>query len=144
MKSLHFLLVLFFSTLFISCSEDEADGFTENLVYTVFEVSNGNSIDFTISTQAGSESFSASSNNETFTAKTFSATTISGTTFYYMMQMFISNVENTTGCVEVSAKTYHNNSLYEEKDYSIGYETYPTNVCTNSTGFNEMYGIIAE
>tara|TARA_B100000767_G_C19399994_1_gene383498 strand:+ start:77 stop:511 length:435 start_codon:yes stop_codon:yes gene_type:complete len=144
MKSFHFLLVLSFSLLFISCSEDEADSFTENLVYTVFEVNNGNSIDFTFYTQAGTESFSASSNNETFTTKTFSATTISGTTFYYMMQMLILNVANTTGCVEVSAKTYHNNSLYEEKDYSIGYETYPTNVCANSTGFSEMYGIIAE
>lgn len=144
MKVFYLLLIFFSATLFFSCSEDEADSFAENLVYTVFEVNNGNSIDFTIFTQAGSESFSASGNNETFTTKTFSATTISGTTFYYMMQMSVSNIENVTGCVEVSAKTYHNNSLYEEKDYSIGYETYPTNLCANSTGFSEMYGIIAE
>ena len=116
----------------------------ENLVYTVFDVSNGNGKSFNVFTQAGSESFTANSNNFSFTTNTFSATALSGTTFYYMMQLYLSDYADNDGCVDVNARTYINGSLYENRSYSIGYSNFPIDPCPNSTGIYETYGIIAD
>jgi hypothetical protein len=116
----------------------------ENLVYTVFDVTNGNGRSFNVMTQAGSESFTVNSNNFSFTTNTFSATALSGTTFYYMMQLYFSDFANNDGCVDVNARTYLNGSLYENRSYSIGYSNFPDDPCSNNSNISEMYGIIAD
>ena len=89
MKKIYFIIITLAITTFYSCGNDEEEVTTnENLVYTVFDVTNGNGIFFNVMTQAGSESFTANSNSFSFTTNTFSATALSGTTFYYMMQLY--------------------------------------------------------
>ena len=143
MKKIYFLIITLAITTFYSCGNYEEEvTMNENLVYTVFNVTNGNGIFFNVMTQAGSESFTANSNSFSFTTNTFSATALSGTTFYYMMQLYNYDISTYNGCVDVNAKTYLNNNLYENRSYSIGF--YNNNVCENSTGISEMYGIIAD
>ena len=138
-----FIVMVFFS--FTSCTEEQEDTISENLVYSVFEISNGQNRDFQIYTSAGTESFEVNSNNYSFTSKTYSATAISGTTFYYQLQIgSVSNIE-VNGCVDVNIKTYHNNSLYETIDYNIGYINFPTEPCDDISYFvAQIYGIIAD
>ena len=144
MKAINTLLIILIISTFYSCSDEEEVTMNENLVYTIFDVTNGNGRSFNVMTQAGSESFTANSNNFSFTTNTFSATALSGTTFYYMMQLYSPDYANNDGCVDVNARTYLNGSLYENRSYSIGYDNFPIESCPNSTTINEMYGIIAD
>ncbi|MBL6663932.1 MAG: hypothetical protein ISP71_07505 [Flavobacteriales bacterium] len=143
MKAFFYLLILLTISTFYSCGDEEEVTMNENLVYTIFDITNGNGRSFNVMTQAGSESFTANSNSFSFTTNTFSATALSGTTFYYMMQLYF-DYANNDGCVDVNAKTYLNGSLYENRSYSIGYANFPTDLCPNNTTIGEMYGIIAD
>ena len=144
MKAINTLLIILIISTSLSCSDEENDTMNENLVYTVFDVINGNGRSFNIMTQAGSESFTANSNNFSFTTNTFSATALSGTTFYYIMQVYLSDYAENDGCIDVNALTYLNGNLYENRSYSIGYSNFPVDLCPNSTSIGEMYGIIAD
>jgi hypothetical protein len=143
MKAFYTLLIILAISTFYSCGDEEEVTMNENLVYTVFEITNGNGRFFNVMTQAGSESFTTNSNSFLFTTNTFSATALSGTTFYYMMQLYSSDYTDNDGCVDVNARTYLNGNLYENRSYSIGYSNFPV-ACPNSTGIYEMYGIIAD
>ena len=143
MKAFYTLLIILAISTFYSCGDEEEVTMNENLVYTVFEITNGNGRFFNVMTQAGSESFTTNSNSFLFTTNTFSATALSGTTFYYMMQLYSSDYTDNDGCVDVNARTYLNGNLYENRSYSIGYSNFPV-ACANSTGIYEMYGIIAD
>ena len=144
MKTFYTIIFALTISTFYSCGDEDEVTMNENLVYTVFDVSNGNGRSFNVMTQAGSESFTANSNNFLFTTNTFSATALSGTTFYYMMQLYLSDYADNDGCVDVNARTYLNGSLYENRSYSIGYSNFPIDLCPNSTTISEMYGIIAD
>ena len=143
MKAINTLLIILIISTFYSCSDEEEVTMNENLVYTIFDVTNGNGRSFNVMTQAGSESFTANSNNFSFTTNTFSATALSGTTFYYMMQLYLTNYDN-DGCIDINARTFLNGSLYENRSYSIGYSNFPIDLCPNSTSISETYGIIAD
>lgn len=144
MKAIYTLLILSAVSIFYSCGDEEEVTMNENLVYTVFDISNGNNLNFNVYTQAGTESFTTTSNNFSYTTNTFSATALSGTTFYYMMQLNSTDIYSYNGCIDVNARTYLNGSLYENRSYSIGYSNFPNDLCPNSTGISEMYGIIAD
>jgi hypothetical protein len=145
MKAYYTLFVILSISAFYSCSDDEEITMNENLVYTVFDITNGNNLNFNVLTQAGTESFTASSNNFSFTTNIFSATVLSGTTFYYMMQLNNPDISSfNDGCIDINARTYHNGDLYENRSYSIGYVNFPSDPCPNSTAIYEMYGIIAD
>ena len=143
MKTFYILIIVLTISTFYSCGDENEVTMNENLVYTVFDVTNGNGRTFNVMTQAGTESFTANSNNFSFTTNTFSATALSGTTFYYMMQLSTDYVNN-NGCVDVNARTYLNGNLFENRSYSIGYSDFPIDPCPNTTGVYEMYGIIAD
>lgn len=138
----HVYILLIAPLLFFSSCEEEEVTMNNNFVYTEFEINNGEGIFLNVMTQAGSESFTVNSNNFLFTTKTFSATALSGTTFYYMMQLYNYDANSFSGCIDVNARTYHNNNLYENRNYSIGYIE-GLGTCQHSTGIAEMYGIIA-
>lgn len=140
MKAFYTILIIFTVTLFFSCDDDEVNT-GENLVYTVFEITNGNNRTFSISTSAGTETFTANSNNFSHESKVFSPTALSGTTFYYTVGLS-TNSFNINGCVDINTKTYHNGNLYEDRSYSIGYENFPSVPCDN-LALSETYGIIA-
>lgn len=144
MKAIYTLLIILIISTFYSCNDEEDITMNENLVYTIFDLSNGNGRSFNVMTQAGSESFTANSNSFSFTTNTFSATALSGTTFYYMMQLYSSDYANNDGCIDVNARTYLNGNLYENRSYSIGYSNFPIEPCSNTTTISEMYGIIAD
>jgi len=145
MKALNSLIIILIISTLYCCNDEEDVTMNENLVYTVFDITNGNGKSFNVMTQAGSESFTANSNSFSFTTNTFSATALSGTTFYYMMQLNHSDYgTNSNGCVEINARTYLNGNLYENRSYSIGYANFPVDPCPNSGGISEMYGIIAD
>ena len=145
MKAINTLLIILIISAFFSCDDEEEVTMNENLVYTVFDLTNGSGRTFNVSTQAGTESFTVNSNNFSFTTNTFSATAISGTTFYYMMTFLYNDYAvNNNGCVDVNARTYLNGNLYENRSYSIGYSNFPLDPCPNSTGIYETYGIIAD
>jgi len=144
MKAINTLLIILIISTFYSCGDEEEVTMNENLVYTVFDVTNGNGRTFNVFTQAGSESFTANSNSFLFTTNTFSATALSGTTFYYMMQLSTADYADYNGCVDVNARTYLNGNLYENRSYSIGYTNFPVDPCPNTAGISEMYGIIAD
>ena len=143
MKTFYILIIVLTISTFYSCGDEDEVTMNENLVYTVFDVTNGNGRTFNVMTQAGTESFTANSNNFSFTTNTFSATALSGTTFYYMMQLS-TDYANNNGCVDVNARTYLNGNLFENRSYSIGYSDFPIDPCPNTTGVYEMYGIIAD
>ena len=143
MKTFYILIIVLTISTFYSCGDEDEVTMNENLVYTVFDVTNGNGRTFNVMTQAGTESFTANSNNFSFTTNTFSATALSGTTFYYLMQLSTDYVNN-NGCVDVNARTYLNGNLFENRSYSIGYSDYPIDPCPNFTAVYEMYGIIAD
>ena len=85
MKTFYTIIFALTISTFYSCGDEDEVTMNENLVYTVFEITNGNNLDFNIYTMGGTESFTANSNNYSFTTNTFSATALSGTTFYYTM-----------------------------------------------------------
>tara|TARA_B100000886_G_C20373620_1_gene470723 strand:+ start:282 stop:707 length:426 start_codon:yes stop_codon:yes gene_type:complete len=140
MKALHTILIIFTITSFYSCEDDDVN-VGENLVYTVFEITNGNNRTFNIYTSAGTETFTANSNNFSYESSEFSPTALSGTTFYYTVSLS-TNSSNINGCVDVNTKTYHDGNLYEDRSYSIGYENFPSVICDDLSLY-EMYGIIA-
>jgi hypothetical protein len=143
MKIFYTIIFAFTISTFYSCGDEDEVTMNENLVYTVFDITNGNGRTFNVMTQAGTESFTANSNNFSFTTNTFSATALSGTTFYYMMQLS-TDYANNNGCVDVNARTYLNGNLFENRSYSIGYSDFPIDPCPNNTTVYEMYGIIAD
>ena len=143
MKTFYTLIIVLTISTFYSCGDEDEVTMNKNSVYTVFDITNGNGRTYNVTTQAGTESFTANSNNFSFTTNTFSATALSGTTFYYMMQLTTDYINN-NGCVDVNARTYLNGNLYENRSYSIGYSNFPVDPCQNSVGFGEMYGIIAD
>ena len=143
MKTFYTLIIVLTISTFYSCGDEDEVTMNKNSVYTVFDITNGNGRTYNVTTQAGTESFTANSNNFSFTTNTFSATALSGTTFYYMMQLTTDYINN-NGCVDVNARTYLNGNLYENRSYSIGYSNFPVDPCQNSAGFGEMYGIIAD
>ena len=61
----------------------------------------------------GTESFTANSNNYSFTTNTFSAAVISGTSFLYPLQINFDYLNN--GCVDVNTRIYHNSKYMKVK-----------------------------
>ena len=143
MKAIKYLLIVLAMSTFYSCGDDDEVTLNENLVYTVFEISNANNLNFSLSSSAGTESFTASSNSFSFTSKVFSAPSLSGVTFYYMFTLSSGDLVSNNGCIDINAKTYHNNDLYEDRNYSIGYFNFPSG-CANGSSIFEQYGIIAD
>ena len=95
---------------------------------------------FSIFSGGGTESFTCSGNNYTFTTNTYQASVIENTSFIYQLSIVPSSY-NFTSCIDIVTKVYHNNSLYETRNYSIGL---PTFSCSEIYGVSEMYSIIAD
>lgn len=60
-----------------------------------------------------------------------------------MMQLYNYDIDSFNGCLDINATTYHNNNLYENRNYSIGY-IQGLGPCQNNIVISEMYGIIAD
>ena len=139
----HVYILLIAPLLFFSSCEEEVT-MNNNFVYTEFEINNGEGLLLSVFTSAGTESFTVNSNNFLFTTKTFSAKVLSGTSFGYSMQLYSTdeNFFNLNECVDVNARTYHNNNLYEDRNYLMGYIE-GLGPCQHSSAIIEIYGIIA-
>ena len=60
-----------------------------------------------------------------------------------MFTLSSGDLVSNNGCIDINAKTYHNNDLYEDRNYSIGYLNFPSG-CANGASILEQYGIIAD
>ncbi len=134
------ILPLFLTFLFFSCAEDDVDTMKLQSVYTEIEITNCQSMSFNITSQFGTGSFTCSGNNYTFTTNTYQASVIENTSFIYQLSIVPSSY-NFTSCIDIVTKVYHNNSLYETRNYSIGL---PPLSCSEIYGVSEMYSIIAD
>jgi len=143
MKTFYTIFFALTISTFYSFGDEDEVTMNENLVYTVFDITNGNNIDFNLYTMGGTESFTANSNNYSFTTNTFSAAVISGTSFLYPFQISFDYLNN-SGCIDVNARTYHNGSLHESRNYTIGYTNFPADICPDGISIYETYGIIAD
>ena len=132
------ILPLFLTFLFFSCAEDDVDNMKLQSVYTEIEIINCQNMSFSISSGGGTQSFTCSGNNYTFTTNTFQLSVIENTSFYYQLSVTPSNY-NFTSCIDIVTRVYHNNSLYETRTYSLGLPPLP---CSNPL-LGEMYSIIA-
>ena len=133
------ILPLFLTFLFFSCAEDDVDTMKLQSVYAEIEISNCQSMSFNITSQFGTGSFTCSGNNYSFTTNTYQASVIENTSFIYQLSIVPSSY-NFTSCIDIVTKVYHNNSLYETRNYSIGL---PHLSCSEIYGVSEMYSIIA-
>ena len=133
------ILPLFLTFLFFSCAEDDVDTMKLQSVYTEIEITNCQSMSFNITSQFGTGSFTCSGNNYTFTTNTYQASVIENTSFIYQLSI-VPLSYNFTSCIDIVTKVYHNNSLYETRNYSIGL---PHLSCSEIYGVSEMYSIIA-
>ena len=133
------ILPLFLTFLFFSCAEDDVDTMKLQSVYTEIEITNCQSMSFNITSLFGTGSFTCSGNNYTFTTNTYQASVIENTSFIYQLSIVPSSY-NFTSCIDIVTKVYHNNSLYETRNYSIGL---PHLSCSEIYGVSEMYSIIA-
>ena len=75
------ILPLFLTFLFFSCAEDDVDTMKLQSVYTEIEITNCQSMSFSIFSGGGTESFTCSGNNYTFTTNTYQASVIENTSF---------------------------------------------------------------
>ena len=124
------ILPLFLTFLFFSCAEDDVDTMKLQSVYTEIEITNCQSMSFNITSQFGTGSFTCSGNNYTFTTNTYQASVIENTSFIYQLSI-VPLSYNFTSCIDIVTKVYHNNSLYETRNYTVPY-------------VGEMYSIIAD
>ena len=76
------ILPLFLTFLFFSCAEDDVDTMKLQSVYTEIEITNCQSMSFQFIQRGGTESFTCSGNNYTFTTNTFQASVIENNFFY--------------------------------------------------------------
>ena len=127
--------------IFFSCAEEEVDKMRLQSVYTEIEITNCQNTSFIISGTGGSETIVCTGNNYIHTTNLYQASVIENTSFYYMLGISPSSF-NMTSCIDITTKVYHNNSLHETRNYSIGLLN-SVGVCTNSTLISEMYSIIA-
>ena len=137
MKKIFYLIPL----ILFSCAEEEVDKMRLQSVYTEIEITNCQNTSFSISGSSGSETIVCSGNNYIYTTNLFQISFTENTSFPYILSIFPSAL-NTTSCIDITTKVYHNNNLYETRNYSIGLSNTGT-LCANSTGINEMYSIIA-
>ena len=132
------ILPLFLIFLFFSCAEDDVDTMKLQSVYTEIEITNCQNMSFSVYSAGGTDSFTCSGNNYTYTTNTFQLSVIENTSFLYSIQLFPTSF-NLTSCVDVVTKVYHNNSLHETRTYSFGY--LPS--CSHTT-IGDTYSIIAD
>ena len=128
--------------IFFACAEEEVDKMRLQSVYTEIEITNCQNTSFTISGTGGSETIVCTGNNFIHTTNLFQLSVIENTSFYYMLGIQPTSFNMMTSCIDITTKVYHNNSLHETRNYSIGLLN-SGGVCTNSTLISEMYSIIA-
>ena len=136
------ILPLFLIFLFFSCAEDDVDTMKLQSVYTEIEITNCQNMSFSVYSAGGTDSFTCSGNNYTYTTNTFQLSVIENTSFYYQLSLGPSTYNFTT-CIDIVTRVYHNNSLYETRTYSLGPPGSPTLSCSH-TSVGEMYSIIAD
>jgi len=136
------ILPLFLTFLFFSCAEDDVDTMKLQSVYTEIEITNCQNMSFSVYSAGGTDSFTCSGNNYTYTTNTFQLSVIENTSFYYQLSVAPSTYNFTT-CIDIVTRVYHNNSLYETRTYSLGPPGSPTLSCSHTSVF-EMYSIIAD
>ena len=133
------ILPLFLIFLFFSCAEDDVDTMKLQSVYTEIEITNCQNMSFNISSAGGTDSFTCSGNNYTFTTNTYQASVIENTSFIYQLSIVPSSY-NFTSCIDIVTRVYHNNNLYETRNYS---RVSPLS-CSEIYDVSEMYSIIAD
>ena len=133
------ILPIFLTFLFFSCAEDDVDTIKLQSVYTEIEITNCQSMSFSIYSSGGTDSFTCSGNNYTYTTNTFQLSVIENTSFFYQLSVAPSSY-NFTSCIDVVTRVYHNNSLYETRAYSIG----SPNLSCSQISVGEMYSIISD
>ena len=133
------ILPLFLTFLFFSCAEDDVDTMKLQSVYTEIEITNCQSMSFSIFSSGGTESFTCSGNNYNHTTNTFQASVTENNSFIYLLQISPST-SNFTSCIDIITRVYHNNNLYETRTYSLG----PTSISCSQIIVDEFYSIIAD
>ena len=136
------ILPLFLIFLFFSCAEDDVDTMKLQSVYTEIEITNCQNMSFSVYSAGGTDSFTCSGNNYTYTTNTFQLSVIENTSFYYQLSVAPSTYNFTT-CIDIVTRVYHNNNLYETRTYSLGPPGSPTLPCSHIS-VGEMYSIIAD
>ena len=136
------ILPFFLIILFFSCAEDDVDTMKLQSVYTEIEITNCQNMSFSVYSAGGTDSFTCSANNHTYTTNTFQLSVIENTSFYYQLSVAPSNYNFTT-CIDIVTRVYHNNNLYETRTYSLGPPGSPTLSCSHIS-VGEMYSIIAD
>tara|TARA_X000000368_G_C22539587_1_gene497130 strand:+ start:95 stop:514 length:420 start_codon:yes stop_codon:yes gene_type:complete len=128
--------------IFFACAEEEVDKMRLQSVYTEIEITNCQNTSFIITGTGGSETIVCTGNNFIHTTNLFQLSVIENTSFYYMLGIQPTSFNMMTSCIDITTKVYHNNSLHETRNYSIGFLN-SGGVCANSTTIGEMYSIIA-
>ena len=136
------ILPLFLTLLSFSCAEDDVDTMKLQSVYTEIEITNCQNMSFSIWSSGGTDSFTFSGKNYTYTTNTFQLSVIENTSFYYQLSVAPSTYNFTT-CIDIVTRVYHNNSLHETRTYSVGPPGSPTLSCSHIS-VGEMYSIIAD
>ena len=132
----------FFNFSFFSCAEDDVDTMKLQSVYTEIEITNCQNMSFSIWSSGGTDSFTFSGKNYTYTTNTFQLSVIENTSFFYQLSVAPSTYNFTT-CIDIVTRVYHNNSLHETRTYSVGPPGSPTLSCSHIS-VGEMYSIIAD
>tara|TARA_B100001250_G_C19239139_1_gene545717 strand:- start:46 stop:465 length:420 start_codon:yes stop_codon:yes gene_type:complete len=138
MKKIFFIIPL----IFFSCAEEEVDKMRLQSVYTEIEITNCQNTSFTINGTGGTETIVCTGNNYVHTTNLFQISVIENTSFYYMLGISPTSF-SVASCIDITTKVYHNNSLHETRNYSIGQLSPSGAICPNSLQIGEMYSIIA-